>query len=152
MAKSTARVFIVASLVGATMLTPSMSAHAVTAQCPDGGTKLEHSGTYNGYTITISGSTVTFSPTPSSISFCIKATTDASGLLDETALDSNGTYTVTWTTSTGQTPDVSYVSIYSIATPEVPTGTIGGLILAALVGVLLFSQVRRRKTAGQRVA
>jgi hypothetical protein len=73
------------------------SASAVTQHCPAGGTKTEVSDSF-GKTLTL----------PAGTQFCVKAGTQASGILV-----SNGSpYTVTWLNGGGQTPGISYYVVY----------------------------------------
>jgi hypothetical protein len=83
------------------------SASATTQHCPSGGTKTEVSDGF-GKTLTL----------PAGTQFCVKAGTQASGILT-----SDGSpYTVTWTNGGGQTPGISYYVVYGSCEPDPYSG------------------------------
>jgi hypothetical protein len=152
MRKVMARALTLALLVGAVLVIPGAAAHSDTDQCPAGGTTFSSSGTFDGITVTISGPTVTFSPVPTSIDFCVKAATTAKSL-DEGDLTAGGSFTVDWLNNGGQTPDISHIVIYSAdggdGSPGLPVTGFNPLPFVGLALVLLIggAVVLRRRTA-----
>jgi cysteine-rich repeat protein len=85
--------------------------------CPDGGTKFESesgSQTINGVTVTWGNSQVTV--TGGSVSFCVKAATQNSGII---TINDGQTWTINWLNDGGQIPAISYIVIYE-TTPSIP--------------------------------
>ena len=86
-----------------------VSANAATAHCPSGGTKTEVGDSF-GKTLTL----------PAGTQFCVKAGTQASGIL----VSDGSPYTVTWTNGGGQTPGISYYVVYgTVCYPDGYGGT-----------------------------
>ena len=84
-----------------------VSAGAVTQHCPAGGTKTEVGDSF-GKTLTL----------PAGTEFCVKAGTQASGIL----VSDGSPYTVTWKTNGGQTPGISYYVVYGHCEPDPYSG------------------------------
>lgn len=110
MRKYLATLAVLVGLVGL-LTVPASAAPPVDLHCPDHNSasviKIEGEGTFvvDGVTAVVSGATVTFN---SDVEFCVKASTQNSGVLIGTD------FTVNWLTRGGQTPGISYVVIYGI--------------------------------------